>query len=101
MKIQEIQVITYRIPYTVPVKIATGLLGTANNVLVRLMSDDGVVGLGETQPLPPFQGCSETQEPSFRLSATHTLPFSWAEMPPKLSGSWTIWMPSCAAARMR
>lgn len=62
MKIREIEVIAYRIPYTTPVRISTGLLANANNVLVKLISDNGLVGLGETQPLPPFQGCSETQE---------------------------------------
>lgn len=61
MRIREVEVIAYRIPYTTPVRISTGLLATANNVLVRLIADNGLVALGETQPLPPFQGCSETQ----------------------------------------
>ena len=62
MKIKEIEVIPYKIPYATPVKIATGILETADNVLVKIIADDGKLGLGETQPLPVFQGCSETQE---------------------------------------
>ncbi|MCK4814275.1 hypothetical protein KA005_00780 [bacterium] len=61
MKIKEIEVIPFSIPYETPVKIATGLLISAENVLVRIATDNGIMGLGETQPLPPFQGCSETQ----------------------------------------
>jgi len=62
MKIKEIEVIPFKVEYAVPVRIATGLLRTADNVLLKIISDDGIVGLGETQPLPVFQGCSETQE---------------------------------------
>lgn len=62
MKIKEIEIIPYKIPYVTPVKIATGILETADNVLVKIITDDGKIGIGETQPLPIFQGCSETQK---------------------------------------
>lgn len=62
MKIKEIEVIPYKLPYVTPVKIATGVLATADNVLVKIITDEGKIGIGETQPLPVFQGCSETQE---------------------------------------
>lgn len=61
MKITEVEVIPIRIPYATPVKISTGVLVFADNVVVRIITNDGLVGLGETQPLPVFQGCSETQ----------------------------------------
>ena len=62
MKITDVEVVPIRVPYATPVKIATGVLTSADNVLVKLITDKGPVGLGETQPLPVFQGCSETQE---------------------------------------
>lgn len=62
MKIKEIEVIPYKIPYSQPVKISTGLLENAENVLVKLIGDNGIVGIGETQPMPFFQGCAETME---------------------------------------
>jgi len=61
MKIKAVEIIPIRIPYAIPVKISTGLLVTADNVIVKIITEDGIVGIGETQPLPPFQGCCETQ----------------------------------------
>jgi L-alanine-DL-glutamate epimerase-like enolase superfamily enzyme len=62
MKIKEIEVIPYKIPYSQPVRISTGVLENADNVLVKLIGDNGIIGIGETQPMPIFQGCSETME---------------------------------------
>ena len=62
MKIVKIEAIAINIPYEIPVVIATGTLEVQENVLVRVTADDGTVGLGETQPIPCFQGCGETQD---------------------------------------
>ncbi len=61
MKIQEVEVIPFCIPCTYPIRISAGVMEAVQNVLVRITTDTGVVGLGETQPLPSLQGCSETQ----------------------------------------
>ena len=62
MKISKVEAIPFSIPYQVPVTIATGTLVVQESVLVRITADDGTVGLGETQPIPFFQGCGETQD---------------------------------------
>jgi L-alanine-DL-glutamate epimerase-like enolase superfamily enzyme len=48
------------IPLREPFVIATGQVGSARNVLVRVTLADGTVGLGEAAPFPPSGG--ETQE---------------------------------------
>ncbi len=60
MKIERVEVIPIRVPNRVPLKIATSLLIQQDNVLVKLHAG-GLVGLGETQPLMGFAGCTESQ----------------------------------------
>jgi muconate cycloisomerase len=60
LAITGLDVVPIRIPYRVPVKLATVLLEHQDNVVVRLRAG-GLEGLGETQPLPGFQGCGESQ----------------------------------------
>ena len=62
MKIGKVDAIPFSIPYQVPVTISTGTLLVQESVLVRLTADNGTTGLGETQPIPFFQGCGETQD---------------------------------------
>ena len=62
MKISKVEAIPFSIPYQVPVTIATGTLVVQESVLVRISADNGTIGLGETQPVPFFQGCGETQD---------------------------------------
>ena len=62
MLISTVEAIPFSIPYQVPVTIATGTLVVQESVLVRITADDGTIGLGETQPIPFFQGCGETQD---------------------------------------
>ena len=62
MRISKVDALAYSIPYATPVVIATGTLTVQESVLVRITADDGTVGLGETQPIPFFQGCAETQD---------------------------------------
>jgi len=61
MQIQDIEVIPFSIPCAYPIRISAGVMEAVQNVLVRITTDTGVAGLGETQPLPSLQGCSETQ----------------------------------------
>lgn len=57
--IQTAEVFSFTIPQRVPMKIALGTPLTADNVLVRLRTTDGVIGLGESAPYSAVMG--ETQ----------------------------------------
>ncbi|RPJ77729.1 MAG: dipeptide epimerase [Acidobacteria bacterium] len=57
--IETAEVFTFTIPQRVPMKIALGTPLTADNVLVRLRTIDGVTGLGESAPYSAVMG--ETQ----------------------------------------
>ena len=60
MKIERIEAIPYAIPYTHPLKFASGEVTTADHVLVRVYTDEGVVGVADAPPRPYTYG--ETQE---------------------------------------
>ncbi|WP_427130492.1 mandelate racemase/muconate lactonizing enzyme family protein [Pseudarthrobacter sp. S9] len=60
MKITAIEAIPFAIPYAKPLRFASGEVHTAQHVLVRVRSDDGVVGVAEA-PARPFT-YGETQE---------------------------------------
>jgi L-Ala-D/L-Glu epimerase len=59
MKITEIEAIPFAIPYTKPLKFASGEVHVAEHVLVRVHTDEGVVGVAEAPPRPFTYG--ETQ----------------------------------------
>lgn len=59
MKITAIDAIPFRIPYRKPLKFASGEVAVADHVLVRVHSDDGVIGVAEAPPRPFTYG--ETQ----------------------------------------
>ena len=60
MKITRIEAIPFAIPYRKPLRFASGEVHVADHVLVRVHTDDGVVGLAEAPPRPYTYG--ETQE---------------------------------------
>ena len=60
MKIQRIEAIPYAIPYTHPLKFASGQVATAEHILVRIHSDEGLVGEADAPPRPYTYG--ETQD---------------------------------------
>jgi L-alanine-DL-glutamate epimerase-like enolase superfamily enzyme len=60
MKIARIEAIPFAIPYRKPLRFASGEVHTADHVLVRVHSDDGLVGVAEAPPRPFTYG--ETQE---------------------------------------
>ncbi len=60
MKIKEIEIYYFDIPLVEPFKISIGTVYSASNVLVRIITDSGLVGLGEASPFLPITG--ETQE---------------------------------------
>ncbi|CAN5524564.1 muconate cycloisomerase [soil metagenome] len=59
MKITAIEAIPFAIPYVKPLKFASGEVHTADHVLVRVHTDDGIVGIAEAPPRPFTYG--ETQ----------------------------------------
>jgi L-alanine-DL-glutamate epimerase-like enolase superfamily enzyme len=59
MKITQVEAIPFAIPYVKPLRFASGEVTTAEHVLVRVHTDDGVVGVAEAPPRPFTYG--ETQ----------------------------------------
>jgi L-alanine-DL-glutamate epimerase-like enolase superfamily enzyme len=60
MKIAAIEAIPYSIPYLHPLHFASGSVHAADHVLIRLRTDDGVLGTADTPPRPYTYG--ETQK---------------------------------------
>ena len=59
MKILAVEAIPYAIPYALPFRFASGEVHAAEHVLVRVHTDDGVVGTADAPPRPFTYG--ETQ----------------------------------------
>ncbi|GAA4780058.1 mandelate racemase/muconate lactonizing enzyme family protein [Citricoccus nitrophenolicus] len=59
MKITGIEAIPYAIPYNHPLAFASGSVATADHVLVRIHTDEGVTGVADAPPRPYTYG--ETQ----------------------------------------
>ena len=59
MKITRVEAIPYAIPYRKPLRFASGEVHTAQHVLVRVHTDDGVTGTADAVPRPFTYG--ETQ----------------------------------------
>ena len=60
MKITQIEAIPFAIPYRKPLRFASGEVHTAEHVLVRVHTDDDIVGVAEAPPRPFTYG--ETQD---------------------------------------
>ncbi|MFI6095115.1 mandelate racemase/muconate lactonizing enzyme family protein [Lentzea sp. NPDC051213] len=60
MKIIKIEAIPFAIPYRKPLRFASGEVHVAEHILVRVHTDDGVVGIAEAPPRPFTYG--ETQD---------------------------------------
>ncbi|MCW7945700.1 mandelate racemase [Streptomyces hygroscopicus] len=60
MKIVRVEAIPFAIPYAKPLKFASGEVHTADHVLVRVHTDEGLTGTAEAPPRPYTYG--ETQE---------------------------------------
>jgi len=60
MKIEKIEAIPFSIPYSKPLKYGLrGYLESADHVLVRVTTDEGITGLGEAMPRPIIYGESQ------------------------------------------
>jgi muconate cycloisomerase len=60
MRIRSITPLTVRLPLAKPLKLSDGTIGTADNLLVRVVDSDGHVGWGEAASAPTMTG--ETPE---------------------------------------
>ncbi|TKA04651.1 mandelate racemase/muconate lactonizing enzyme family protein [Actinacidiphila oryziradicis] len=60
MKITKVEAIPFAIPYRKPLRFASGEVHVADHVLVRVHTDEGLVGTAEAPPRPYTYG--ETQE---------------------------------------
>ena len=59
LKITGVEIFLYDIPLISPFRIAIGEMTAANDLLVRVRTDQGITGIGEACPFPPITG--ETQ----------------------------------------
>src|SRR5512135_1818713 len=59
MTIKDVEIYAFDLPLVAPFRISIGEMKAANDVLVRVRTDNGLVGLGEACPFPPITG--ETQ----------------------------------------
>jgi len=71
MKIKRIEPIAVRLPMAKPMRMAGVLIESADNLLVRVESDDGVVGWGEASSAPTMTG--ETMQ-GMLAAARHVAP---------------------------
>lgn len=60
MKITRVEAIPFAIPYRKPLRFASGEVHMAEHVLVRVHTDDGVVGVAEAPPRPFTYGETQT-----------------------------------------
>ena len=72
MKIATVEAIPYSIPYVHPLHFASGAVHEADHVLVRITTDDGIVGTADTPPRPYTYG--ETQKSIVAVVEDHFAP---------------------------
>jgi len=68
IKITDVEIFLFDIGLTSPFRIAIGVMNAANDLLVRIRTDQGLVGLGEACPFPPITG--ETQATNVAAART-------------------------------
>ena len=56
MKITRVETVPYSIPYVKPLRFASGEVTAAEHVLVRVHTDDGLVGTADAPPRPSRGG---------------------------------------------
>lgn len=68
MKITEIEIYKFDIPFKNHLRVSFGKITHARNILIRILSNNGLTGIGEASPVPFITG--ETQESDFALAQT-------------------------------
>ncbi|MEY4039849.1 MAG: hypothetical protein RLZZ52_717 [Actinomycetota bacterium] len=79
MKITQVEAIPYNIPMRKPLLFASGSMDTADHVLLRITTDDGLVGIADIPPRPYTYG--ETQQGIITVINTLFAPFLIGEDP--------------------
>ncbi len=59
LKIKDVEIYYFDLPLTAPFRISIGEMKAANDLFIRVITDQGIVGIGEACPFPPITG--ETQ----------------------------------------
>jgi L-alanine-DL-glutamate epimerase-like enolase superfamily enzyme len=59
LKIKDVEIYLFDLPLVAPFRISIGEMKAANDLLIRIITDQGFIGLGEACPFPPITG--ETQ----------------------------------------
>jgi L-alanine-DL-glutamate epimerase-like enolase superfamily enzyme len=60
LKIQDVEIYYFDIPLKEPFTITLGTITTSSGVLIRILTDAGITGIGESSPFQPVTG--DTQE---------------------------------------
>lgn len=66
LRIRDVELYAFDIPLKEPFRISLGVFSAAHNVLVRIVTDSDLVGLGESSPFPPITG--DTQETNLLMA---------------------------------
>jgi len=66
MKIKAVEIFKFDLPLEAPFRISLGTLDAANDVLVKVYTDTGLVGFGDACPFPPITG--ETQDTNLSMA---------------------------------
>ncbi|MFF5147720.1 mandelate racemase/muconate lactonizing enzyme family protein [Streptomyces sp. NPDC013157] len=101
MKITRIETIPFAIPYRKALRFASGEVGTAEHVLVRVHTEDGITGTAEAPPRPFTYG--ETQASIIAVIATVFAPQILGESALRREAIWarlarTVGNPTAKAA---
>lgn len=66
LRIKDVEIYAFDIPLKQPFRISLGVSNAANDVLVRIVTDSGIVGLGEACPFLPITG--DTQDTNLLMA---------------------------------
>ena len=64
LKIKDVEVYYFDLPLVAPFRISIGEQSAANDLLIRVVTDQGIVGIGEACPFPPITGWTWASSPS-------------------------------------
>ena len=66
LRIKDVEIYAFDVPLREPFRVSLGVITAANDVLVRIITDSGLVGLGEASPYAPITG--DTQDTDLMMA---------------------------------
>ena len=66
LRIKDVEIYAFDVPLVEPFRVSLGVITAANDVLVRIITDSGLVGLGEASPYAPITG--DTQDTDLMMA---------------------------------